>query len=241
MGSRISRPLGGTLGTVAVVAFVAFVGARAVNGVILNPDFYLDALDSGAIFESVFTSLADNPASIADDLMALLENDDATQVPSKDQIGSGTLDALDAIDSSLSDFNALVDMFKVVEWVALVVFLAAAGLLVALNYRDPVWLLRWCGGTLVVAGGVTLALWFGLQGVIKDMAVHVALDNAGGLPVNFQDITKMTVSKAVNNLSPSIFGPALIVAVLGLLLLAASFLPSLRRPDPATEGARQPG
>lgn len=227
-GWRLSRPLGGTLGAVAIVAFVAFVGSRAVNGVILNPDFYFDALDGGAIFESVFDSLLENPEDIAGDLLSLLEEDDAMDVPSTDEIGSGTLDALDAIDASLEEFNSVVDIFKVIEPIALVIFLVALGVMAASTFREPVRLLRWTGGTLAVAGGLTLALWFGLQGVVEEMVADVALDKAGDLPLNFQDITKMSVMTAIDNLSPDIFGPAVAAAALGIILLAMSFLPSVR-------------
>jgi hypothetical protein len=231
---RLSRAFGGTLATIAVLAFVAFVGSRAVNAVILNPDFYLDALDEGAVFDTFFTSLAENPQDLTGDLLSLFEGDESVEIPSAEEIGTGTAESLDAIDASLDDFAAIVDLFRIVEPIALVAFVLAVGLMAATTFRNPVRLMRWVGGTLALAGGVTLALWFGLQGVMEELVVHVALDDAGGLAPSFRNVTSASVSNAIDNLSPSIAGPALAAAVIGLALLVISWLPS--RPGSAAAG-----
>lgn len=62
---RLRRRTGLPLAVIAVLAFAAFIGARTVNDVILDPDFYLDALDEEKVFDRVFDDLVNDP-SLAD-------------------------------------------------------------------------------------------------------------------------------------------------------------------------------
>ncbi|MFN0094047.1 MAG: hypothetical protein ACKVVT_04630 [Dehalococcoidia bacterium] len=214
---------------VAVVAFSAFAGSRAVNGVILNEDFYLSALEDGDVFGQVFDAMLEDPEAfldpetLIDDLTSLFDGDSSFELPTADEIITGADDALTAIDTSLDDFSRVVDIFNALEPVALLVFLAALVVLGLSLLRDWARLCRWVGVAMAASGGVALMLWFGLQGVVEDLVVDVALDDAGDVPESFRTIMKSAVVAAIDNLSPEVVVPCVLTLAVGGALVLASF------------------
>ncbi len=109
-------------------------------------------------------------------------------------------------------------MVALVVVVALVVFL---GILFFPDYRL---MLRWMGSPLVIAGGAGFFGWLVGRDILRQRILDATLGAAPTVPGSFQQLFRDVLSTASDDLTPTFWVPCAIAALIGVVLLLASFV-----------------
>jgi len=107
---------------------------------------------------------------------------------------------------------------------ALVVVGSLVVLLGVLRFPNYSSMLRWIGTPLLVAGAIGFVGWLIGRDVLRNRILSATLGDSPTVPGSFQQLFRDVLSTASDDLTPTFWVPCAIVAAIGAVLVAASFV-----------------